>query len=69
MSQVSKALKMLEKAGKHGVHNYDFANAQMLRYGAYIKDLRDDGYTIITERVKLPNGRSTNVWRYTLVED
>jgi hypothetical protein len=68
MSQEAKLLSMLRKAGKHGVPNYRFPEAKILRYSARIGDLRNEGYDIICERVKLPNGRSTGVFKYILVE-
>lgn len=69
MTQSSEALKLLKKAGKHGVMNYTFPQHRLLRYSQYISDLRDEGYTILVERQYLPNGRATNVWKYTLLEN
>lgn len=69
MSQTSKVLKMLRKAGQRGVMNYEFPKKRILRYSARIGELRNDGYNIIAERVKLPNGRATNVFRYILIEE
>lgn len=68
-TQTTRVLKLLRSNKVQGVPNYKFARAGMLRYGAYIKDLRDDGYNILTQRDKLPNGRASNVWRYFLLED
>lgn len=68
LTQTSKILTMLRKAKNRGVENYRFSQQRILRYSARIKDLRDDGHNIITERVKL-NGRSTGVFRYTLIEN
>jgi len=68
MSQTSKILKMLEKAGSRGVMNYQFPRNNILRYSARIGELRADGYNIIAERIKLKNGRSTNVYRYVLIK-
>lgn len=67
-TQSELAYKLLKKAGKHGVENFTFSQYRILRYGAVISDLRADGIHIITEQVKLPNGRSTGVWKYYLVE-
>lgn len=69
MSQTSKVLKMLKKAGSRGVMNYEFPKKRILRYSARLGELRNEGYNIVAERVKLPNGRSTNVFRYILIEE
>lgn len=69
LTQAERCLKMLRRAGSHGVDNHQFARVGILRYGAYLKDLRDDGYTITTERRKLKNGKASNVYVYTLVEE
>lgn len=69
MSQESSMLKMLRKAGNHGVANYKFPQARILSYTKIISELRADGYNIITERVKLPNGRSTGVYKYYLLTE
>jgi len=68
-SQDEEIIRMLQRAKNHGVANYQFANNRILRYSAVIERLRKDGYNIITERVFLKNGRATNVWKYTLIED
>lgn len=41
---------------------------KILRYSARIGDLRKQGYDIFCERVVLPNGRSTGVFKYFLIE-
>lgn len=69
LSQEETALKMLRRAKSHGVYNYELAGVRILRYGACLKRLRDDGHNILTERVYLPNGRATGVFRYVLVEE
>lgn len=69
MSQSSAMLKMLRKAGKHGVKNYEFPMRGILRYSARIGELRNEGFNIMCERIKLPNGRSTGVFRYILIEE
>lgn len=69
MSQTDTVLKLLRKAGSKGVPNYTFFNNRILRASERIRELKQDGYEIITERDRLPNGRSTNVWRYILIED
>jgi hypothetical protein len=68
LTQDELILKMLRKAKSRGVRNYEFANHRILRYGARLETLRKDGYTILTEREYLKNGRATNVFVYTLVE-
>lgn len=69
MSQTTKVLKMLRKAGQRGVPNYKFYSNRILRPSARIAELRADGYNIIAERQHLPNGRATNVWNYVLIEE
>jgi len=68
MSQSTTIIKMLRKAGQRGVYNYQFPEARILRYSSRIKELRSEGHDILCERVNLPNGRATNVFRYILVE-
>lgn len=68
ISQTSTILKMLKDAGEFGVNNYDFINRRITRFSARILELRADGHDILTERVKLPTGRYTNVYRYTLLK-
>ena len=59
---------MLIHAGTRGVENYKFPEAKILRYSARIGDLRKQGYDIFCERMTLPNGRSTGVFRYFLLD-
>ena len=68
-TQLERAYKMLKRAGSHGVHNYDFSNNGMLRYGSLILELRKDGHNISVERQYLPNGRSTQVYKYYLLDE
>ncbi len=68
ITQEGRALKMLRAAGLRGVANHEFARAGLLRYGAFLKNLRDEGYKITKEREQLPNGHYTNTWRYFLIE-
>lgn len=67
-TQEGRVLKMLHDAGSRGVTNFQFANARILRYGGYIHELRNEGHNILTERDRLPNGKVSNVWRYTLID-
>ena len=69
LSQTTKLLRMLWAAGSNGVPNYKFYENRILRPSARIAELRAEGYNIIAVRQKLPNGRSTNVWNYILVEE
>lgn len=68
-AQTTTMLKMLRKAGNKGVENYKFPEARILRYSQTVKTLREQGYNIQLERVHLPNGRATGVWKYYLVEE
>ena len=49
MSQKEKILKLLKERGANGATNYEL-NDICFRYGARIKDLRDEGYDIKTVR-------------------
>jgi len=69
MSQTDTVLKLLRKAKSHGVANYTFFNNRILRASERIRELKADGYTIVTSRDRLPNGKATNVYRYTLIEE
>lgn len=69
MSQSNRLLKMFRAAGSQGICNYEFPREFIIRYSARIDDLRKEGYNIVCERVKLPNKRSTNVYRYILIEE
>ena len=69
MSQTTKVLKMLRKAGQRGVPNYKFQQHRVLCYTKIISNLRADGYSILTERQYLPNGRATGVHNYVLIEE
>ena len=69
ISQTSAILKLLRKAGNKGVPNYAFPAHRILKYSSRISELRQDGYNIYCERVVLPNGRSTNTYRYYLQEE
>jgi len=67
MSQATQLLKMLRKAGKHGVENYKFPEAKILRYSGRIAELRAEGFNIYCERVFV-KGRATGTFRYFLDE-
>lgn len=69
LSQEETILKMLRKAGKRGVPNYKFQHHRVLCYTKIISNLRADGYSILTERHFLPNGRATGTYIYTLIEE
>jgi len=68
LTQEEKALKMLRRAGSHGVTHYQFAQSGVLRYGSYVKRLREEGMNIATHR-DIVNGKPSNVWRYILTEE
>jgi hypothetical protein len=48
VTQREKALEMLTEAGDAGVTNGEFAANRILRFGARLKELRDEGYEIST---------------------
>ena len=65
MSQRDQILSMLENAGETGVTGSEFYAACLPRFAARIKELRDAGYRIVTERIdanhfsyKLLSGRT-----------
>lgn len=62
-------LKMMRRAGSRGVKNYEFTEAHILNYKARKSELSEEGYNILVEREKLPNGRYSNVWFYILIEE
>lgn len=66
-SQSTKVLNMLRAAGKRGLENYKFPQAQILCYTKRISELRDSGHNILTERVYV-DGRATGTFRYTLLD-
>lgn len=67
-TQQGKILNLLKQRGQKGVANYEFSRMHILRYSARMKELRQEGHNIVTERDHLPNGRATNVFRYILIE-
>lgn len=69
MSQTNEVLQLLRKAGQKGVANYEWHNYRILRQSARIGELRAEGFNIICERDRLPNGRATNVYRHILIEE
>jgi len=68
MSQSTKLLTMLRKAGKHGIENYKFPQQGILRYSARIADLRAEGFNVYCERVVI-DGRHTGTFKYFLIEE
>ena len=52
MTKKEKVLSMLEAAGDRGVTNRELNEAGIYRYSARIKELRDEGKTIDTVRIK-----------------
>lgn len=69
MSQTDLILKVLRANKRNGVPNYRFPELRILRYSSRIRELRLDGYNISCERQVLPNGRSTGVFIYRLLEE
>lgn len=69
MSQEQRIIKMLRKAGNRGIANYEFPKHRILRLSARLGELRKQGYNIYCERVFLPNGRATNVFKYYLGDE
>lgn len=69
MNQHEKILRILRNNKVRGVANHRFVSElHILDYTARISELRQDGHNIVAERQKLPNGRSTNVYKYFLIE-
>ena len=52
MTKKEQVLSMLEAAGDRGVTNRELNDAGIYRYSARIKELRDEGKTIDTVRIK-----------------
>ena len=50
MTQRETVLKMLQEAGISGVTNGDFLREYIPRFSGRIKELRKEGYVIVTER-------------------
>lgn len=63
MSQRDQILSMLENAGETGVTGSEFYAACLPRFAARIKELRDAGYRIVTERI------DANHFSYKLLSD
>ena len=59
MTQREQVLHMLKQAGERGVTTADFLQAYMPRFSARIKELRDAGHRIDTERVGPSSSRYT----------
>lgn len=51
---------LMHRAGSFGVHNYEFARENILRYSARVDELREIGIKIKTVRI------STGVFKYIL---
>jgi len=59
MTQRERVLHMLEQAGERGVTTADFLQAYTPRFSARIKELRDAGHVIETERISSSSSRYT----------
>lgn len=57
MNQREQVLAMLKQAGDRGVTTADFLGAYLPRFSARIKELRDEGHTIRTERLSQSSSR------------
>jgi hypothetical protein len=69
MSQNSKIIKELRKAGNKGVTNKQLSDIS-LKYSSRIAELRQDGYNIYAERQRFfMSKRLSNTWRYYLIEE
>lgn len=69
LNQEQKLLKALRKAGSHGIPNYSIHSLRILSHTKVISNLRREGFTILKERLRLPSGRYTQIYQYTLVEE
>jgi hypothetical protein len=57
MSQRERVYTMLKQAGERGVTTADFLQAYTPRFSARIKELRDAGHVIETERISSSSSR------------
>ena len=51
-----------------GATNWELSRVA-LKYTSVISELRKDGYNIHAERQRLQNGRKSNTWLYTLIDE
>lgn len=65
LTQEGRVLRTLIKADTFGVTNYELSRLA-LKYTSVVSDLRKEGHNIVCVREKLPNGRSSNTYRYYL---
>lgn len=61
VTQEGRVLAMIKRKG--GAFNYELSRVA-LKYTSVISSLRQDGHVITAERQTLPNGRSSNTWKY-----
>lgn len=62
--------RFMEKYGIRGITSVELSRQGFLRYSHYVKVCRDQyDMNILTERMYLPNGRATNVYKYTLIKE
>jgi hypothetical protein len=69
LSKQTRILRALKAAGSGGVENWKLAQITF-RFSARLGELRADGYIIPPPtRDKLKNGRTSNTFRYHLIEE
>lgn len=59
-----KTLRLLQDHGETGVTTGMFAASGLARFGARLKELRDDGFVIRTERIRAGSCRYTLIGRH-----
>lgn len=65
-SQISRVLKLIKR--KRGATNWELSLVA-LKYTSVISELRAEGHNILAERQHLKNGRPSNTWLYTLLDE
>lgn len=64
MTQKEKVLEMLQNAGSDGVSNVEFVEAGIQRYGAHLKQLKEEGWNY--EKVSIESAGKSKVYLYLL---
>lgn len=62
-SQATRVLRYLQARGRYGVKNHEFVDQNILRYGARITELRQNGYHIKAQY------KGNGVYLYTLIDE
>lgn len=65
-TQESMVLDLIKR--QFGATNWELSRVA-LKYTSVISELRKDGYNIHAERQRLQNGRPSNTWLYTLIDE